>query len=84
MKCFCKEYKIGDHLICPVCGKEFIANTETQFIARGDFTCSKECFFCAVNSGEIGREFDPIPIKKKKRFVIKNMDKYLKVGKKKD
>lgn len=45
-----KNYLISEFLnpqgllVCPVCGKEFKPNDDTQYIATGGFTCSWKCF----------------------------------------
>jgi hypothetical protein len=41
---------IGEKLICPVCGKEFIASDGTKYIVAGGFTCSWKCFLIRVKS----------------------------------
>ena len=46
-----KDYAISEllnaqgMLVCPICGKEFEPNDDTQYIVAGGFTCSWKCFF---------------------------------------
>ena len=39
-----QDVKVGDKLVCPVCGKEFVATEDTVYIIRGGYTCSWKCF----------------------------------------
>lgn len=39
------DVKIGEELICPVCGKIFKATEKTKYIIKGGYTCSWKCFF---------------------------------------
>lgn len=36
--------KIGDELICSVCGEIFKATNDTKYIINGGYTCSWKCF----------------------------------------
>lgn len=36
--------KVGEELICPVCGKKFKATENTVFIMHNAYTCSWDCF----------------------------------------
>ena len=38
------EAKLGEELICPVCGAIFEATDDTRYIIKGDYTCSWKCF----------------------------------------
>ena len=44
--------KIGEELICPICGKIFTADENTCFFAKGDWNCSWECFRSYVKERE--------------------------------
>ena len=44
MKTKTKSTDISDKLICPVCGKEFTPNDDTNYIIAGGYTCSWKCF----------------------------------------
>lgn len=39
-----KSTDTSDKLICPVCGKEFIPNDDTNYIIAGGYTCNWKCF----------------------------------------
>lgn len=54
---------IGEQLVCPVCGKKFLASDDTKYIAAGGFTCSWKCFLAHVKS---------IPPKEEKTKLRKN------------
>lgn len=36
--------KLGDELICPVCGAVFKVTGDTKYIIAGGYTCSWKCF----------------------------------------
>ena len=36
--------KVGEKLVCPVCGKEFKATENTVFVIHNAYTCSWACF----------------------------------------
>lgn len=36
--------KIGEELICPVCGKTFKANEDTLYFIASGYTCNWQCF----------------------------------------
>lgn len=38
------EKIIGSGLECPVCGKKFTVKEDTNYIVKGGYTCSWECF----------------------------------------
>lgn len=38
------EAKLGEELICPVCGTIFEATDDTKYIIKGDYVCNWECF----------------------------------------
>ena len=44
------EIKIGEELVCPVCGEKFKATTDTMYIIRGGYTCSWKCFLSAARN----------------------------------
>lgn len=31
-------------MVCPVCGKEFVANDDTKYLVHNQYTCSFKCF----------------------------------------
>lgn len=49
---FNQTFNIGDKLICPVCGKEFIADENTCFATTKGFVCGWACFIDKVNECE--------------------------------
>lgn len=49
---FNQTFNIGDKLICPVCGKEFIADENTCFATTKGFVCGWPCFIDKVNECE--------------------------------
>lgn len=38
------DVKLGEELICPVCGQIFKTTDDTRYIIKGDYTCSRQCF----------------------------------------
>lgn len=36
--------KVGEELICPVCGKHFKATEDTRCLINGNYTCDWKCF----------------------------------------
>ena len=46
------QVKIGEELICPICGKIFTADENTCFFAKGEWNCSWECFRSYVKERE--------------------------------
>lgn len=43
------EPKLGEELVCPVCGEIFEVTTDTKYIITGEYTCDWKCFFNEVN-----------------------------------
>lgn len=44
------EIKIGDELVCTVCGEKFKVTEDTKYIIRDGYTCSWKCFLAAVRN----------------------------------
>ena len=40
--------KIGDMVVCPVCGKNFKITVDTCYFISGDYTCGWDCFLDEV------------------------------------
>lgn len=61
------DAKIGDTLVCSVCGKEFKVSDDTKYICKGGYTCTWKCFLNHV------RSLPPKPVdeKAKKKEKIK-------------
>jgi len=38
------DIKVGDSLVCPICGKEFKATEDTKYIIGNEYTCCWKCF----------------------------------------
>ena len=62
----------GETLICPVCGKEFIVDDDTKYIAGGGYTCSWKCFQKEVKRSEKEdrKKFEERKAKRKKRHIV--------------
>ena len=59
--------KIGDELICPVCGAIFEVTGDTKYIIAGGYTCSWKCFLAeAKRRSKKKEENDTLPQKKRK------------------
>lgn len=42
--------KLGEDLVCSVCGKHFKATEHTKYIIRGGYTCGWKCFWDCVKN----------------------------------
>lgn len=76
---FDKTFEIGDKLVCPVCGKEFIADENTVYATTKGFTCSWKCFINRVNACEKKKheedssyDFKEIILKEEKKSIEEN------------
>lgn len=50
------DVKLGDKLVCPICGKEFKATEDTKYIAGGGYTCSWKCFLNRVKETQVEKK----------------------------
>lgn len=48
------DVKLGEKLICSMCGKEFKVTEDTKYIAKGGYVCNWRCFLVSVK--EVGLE----------------------------
>lgn len=49
----------GDTLTCPVCGKEFQVNDDTNYICAGGYVCEWKCFLKHVKETEAKKALEP-------------------------
>ena len=38
------EVKLGDRLVCPICGQEFMFTEDTKYIFDNEYACNWKCF----------------------------------------
>lgn len=67
-----KEFKQGDILICPACGKEFKANLDTLYFINSDPACSWKCFLKYYKSHHIKRDKEIFEADKKRKDDIQS------------
>jgi hypothetical protein len=47
------EIKLGDKLVCSICGKEFKVTEDTNCIAGGGYVCGWKCFLKRVSETQV-------------------------------
>jgi len=47
------DVKLGEKLVCTVCGKEFTVTEDTKYIAKGGYVCNWKCFLARVKEVEL-------------------------------
>lgn len=50
------KVQLGEQLVCPVCGKEFRATEDTNYIVKEGFVCSWKCFLKRVEENQDKKE----------------------------
>jgi uncharacterized C2H2 Zn-finger protein len=40
-----QKVRLGEELLCPICGKLFKVTDNTKYIMNGEYTCSWKCFY---------------------------------------
>lgn len=68
--------KIGDIVVCPICGRQYRLTENHKFLRGNDFVCSWDCFMGKPNKIEYREKFEVCeqPEKKKRGRPRKNAD----------
>lgn len=59
--------KIGDIVICPMCGKQYRLTENHKFLRENDFVCSWDCFMGKANKSAENLKFEVSDVVEKKK-----------------
>lgn len=68
--------KIGDIVVCPICGRQYRLTENHKFLRENDFVCSWDCFMGRTNKTAENARFEVSeqPEKRKRGRPRKNAD----------